>query len=351
MIRTRTFIVIYCVFFSLFSVALTYAQTAQEIAQKSFRSTVLLVMEDVNGQALTLGSGFFVKKGEIATNLHVVKGATGGYAKLIDEKTKYEIEGITAVDPKRDLVILKIANIRSPVLSLGNSDAVQIGEPIFVVGNPKGLEGTFSQGIISGIRKIGADKILQITAPISPGSSGGPVLNQAGKVIGISVATFKGGQNLNFAIPSSYLKNLLAKIGTVNPLTKSKQGESQRSILSDIGGNSTEGVTVENFIWDNDYDNSYVRIQGFTFSIRNHLRSAISNIFALIIFYDRNGSPLDVIPLKFSNLIPAKLAKRASSSADYSIKKMTTSYKRISKFKDSPDTKVEFRILDFEIVD
>ena len=298
-----------------------------------------------------LAAVFFVKNGEIATNLHVIKGAAGGYAKLIGEKTKYDIEGVTAVDPKRDLVILKIANVNSQALSIGNSDTVQVGEPVFVVGNPKGLEGTFSQGIISGIRKVGSDKILQITAPISPGSSGGPVLNKRGQVVGVSVATFKGGQNLNFAIPSSYLKILLSKTRVVKPLPKSKQGNIQRSILSDIGGSSTEGVTVENFIWDNDYDNPYTRNQGFTFSIRNHLRSSVSDILALIIFYDRKGLPLDVIPLKFSNLIPAKLAKRASSSADYSIKKMTTSYKGVSEFKDSPDTKIEFRILDFKIVE
>ncbi|MCD6184647.1 MAG: serine protease [Deltaproteobacteria bacterium] len=349
--KIKIFIALYYIFFILFGVTLTYAQTAQEIAKKTFRSTVLLVMEDANGQPLSLGSGFFVRNGEIATNLHVVEGAAGGYAKLMDEKTKYDIEGVTAVDTKRDLVILKISNVRSQALSIGNSDAVQVGEPIFVVGNPKGLEGTFSQGIISSIRTIGSDKILQITAPISPGSSGGPVLNKKGKVIGVSVATFKGGQNLNFAIPASYLKTLLSKTGIVKPLAKSKQGKNQRSILSNIGGSSTEGIIGESFVWDNNYDNSYIRNQGFTFSIRNHLRSAVSNILVLIIFYDRSGLPLDVIPLKFSNLIPPKLAKRVSSSADYSIKKMTTSYKGVSKFKDSPDTKIEFRILDFKIVE
>jgi S1-C subfamily serine protease len=81
---------------------------------------------------------------------------------------------------------------------------------------------TLSLGSVSSIRNVGTDKLLQITAPISPGSSGGPVLNSRGTVIGISVATFKGGQNLNFAIPSSYLKVLLGKTGSVKPLTQAK---------------------------------------------------------------------------------------------------------------------------------
>src|SRR5437867_3634378 len=80
-----------------------YFQTAQEIARKAFASTVLLVMEDRNGQPLSLGSGFFVATGEIASNLHVIEGATRGYAKLVGQTAKYDIEGILALDPERDL--------------------------------------------------------------------------------------------------------------------------------------------------------------------------------------------------------------------------------------------------------
>ena len=196
------------------------AQTPQQIAKKALASTVLLVMEDANGQPLSLGSGFFVRNGQVATNLHVVKGASRGYAKLVGQKTKYDIEGITAVDAERDLVILKISVPGAQAISLGDSDTVQIGAPIYAVGNPRGLEGTFSQGIISSIRKVETDKILQLTAPISPGSSGGPVLNSKGQVIGVSVATFRGGQNLNFAIPSNYLKKLMGQIGPAKPLSK-----------------------------------------------------------------------------------------------------------------------------------
>jgi S1-C subfamily serine protease len=138
------------------------AQTPQDIAKQAFGSTVLLVMEDANGQPRSLGSGFFIRDGEIASNLHVVEGAARGYAKIIGQKAKYDIEGISAVDPERDLVVLKISGAHAPALTLGNSESVQVGEVVYAVGNPQGLEGTFSQGIVSSIREVGTDTLLQI---------------------------------------------------------------------------------------------------------------------------------------------------------------------------------------------
>ena len=140
---------------------------------------------------LRLGSGFFVRKGLVATNLHVVEDAAKGYAKRVGQETKYVIEGITARDDGNDLVIIKVSALDVPALTLGDSDAVQVGEAVYAVGNPRGLDGTFSQGVISSIREVKTRKRLQFTAPISPGSSGGPVLNEVGEVIGISVAIFR----------------------------------------------------------------------------------------------------------------------------------------------------------------
>ncbi len=200
-------------------------------------------MEDTNGQPLSLGSGFFVGDGQIATNLHVVEGAARGYVKLVGQETKFNIEGYTAIDEKRDLIILKVTAFRTQIISLGNSDLVEVGQTVYAVGNPRGLEGTFSDGIISSIRPVGTDKLIQITAPLSPGSSGGPVLNRRGEVIGVSVLTIRDGQNLNFAIPSNYLKGLLSKVGYTRSLSQTKPIIGQRSLLADLGSGSTEGVT------------------------------------------------------------------------------------------------------------
>ncbi len=193
-------------------------QTPQQIAKKAFRSTVLLVMEDAEGQPLSFGSGFFIGDGQIATNFHVVEGAASGHAKLVGKEAKFNIEGWTAIDAQRDLIILKVPTFGPEVISLGNSDLTEVGETVYAVGNPRGLEGTFSDGIISSIRLLESGKLIQITAPISSGSSGGPVLNQKGEAIGVSVLSVRDGQNLNFAIPSNYLKNLLTKVGRAKPL-------------------------------------------------------------------------------------------------------------------------------------
>ncbi len=162
----------------------------------------MLVMHDDNGQPLSLGSGFFVKENVVATNLHVVEVAAGGYAKIVGAKPKYDIVGYVAIDKRSDLVLLKIKDVKAPTLSLGDGNKVAIGDELFVVGNPKGLEGTFSKGIVSAIRTVGQNSILQITAPISPGSSGGPVLDEQGKVIGVAVATSRN-YSPNLAASSS----------------------------------------------------------------------------------------------------------------------------------------------------
>lgn len=201
------------------------AQTVPQIAEKALAATVSLEMRDKNGALLSRGSGFFVRSNLIATNYHVIEGAARGTAKLVDRYKTYTIEGITATDKTNDLVLLKVSVYGINPLPLGDSNTVRIGEKIYVAGNPLGLEGTVSDGIISSRRDRYTKERLQMTAPISPGSSGGPVLNRKGKVIGVSVATFRAleAQNLNFAIPSNYLKALLNRSGIAKPFSQQSQ--------------------------------------------------------------------------------------------------------------------------------
>lgn len=318
------------------------AQTVQEIAERAFGSTVLLVMEDANGQSLSLGSGFVVRAGEVVTNLHVVEGAARGYAKLIGQEMKYNIDSVTAVDAERDLVILKVLATGGPVLAIGNSDSVQVGETIYAVGNPHGLEGTFSQGIVSSVRQIGTDKLLQITAPISPGSSGGPVLNSRGEVIGVSVATFNGGQNLNFAIPSSYLLTLLETPRTETPLEQATAVYAQSSILTDTGGRSTEGLVGTSFTYGG------LGLDGisYSYSLANKMRVPVRNVSGLIVFYDMQDSPIDVQAIVYNNIIPAGLAKRITGgNVHQSVRYLNTGDSLTS----IPKGRIEIRILNFEI--
>ena len=184
------------------------AQDAIEIAKKTFPSTVSIVMQDKFKQPLSLGSGFIVKNGKVVTNVHVIKGAV--YGEIIEDDTKqtHKIVGYTSIDNNNDLVILSVPTLTKSGISIVNKMPV-IGERIYAIGNPKGLAGTISDGIVSGIRDIGNNKLIQITAPISPGSSGGPVVNQNGEVIGVSVASLNAGQNLNFAVPGHYINQLI----------------------------------------------------------------------------------------------------------------------------------------------
>ena len=169
----------------------------------------------------TQGSGFFIGDGLVATNYHVINGAKSGKVKLANKLNRYDIEGVTATDKDNDLAIIKVNSLNVPPLPLGNSDKVKVGEIIYAVGNPRGFEGTFSSGIISNIREKGTarinDQVLQFTAAISKGSSGGAVVNHWGDVIGIVTETRDDGQNLNFAIPVNTLKVLLNQVGPVRP--------------------------------------------------------------------------------------------------------------------------------------
>ena len=216
--------------------------TPEEIAQKASGSTVFLDMD--NGT----GSGFFVGPGQIATNYHVIEGSVRGTARLVGTDREYAIIGYTAIDRDRDLAILKVRAFSAEPLVLGNSNNINVNDDIYAVGNPLGrdyLEGTVSDGKISGLREDSTRKWIQITAPITHGNSGGPVLNNKGEVIGISTAIIvddevmlkyevknsKGEeigsvklprrreQNLNFAVHVDELKALLNLVGPPKPLS------------------------------------------------------------------------------------------------------------------------------------
>ena len=252
----------------------TSAPTAEQIAEKALAATVYLEMTGRNGKTLGIGSGFFVRQNLIATNFHVVEGAAKGTAKQVGKYAKYSIDGVFATDQKNDLAILKVTAFRGEPLPLGDSDTVKIGETVYVAGNPKRLEGTFSDGIISSIRGSASRKLLQMTAPMSPGSSGGPALNGKGEVIGVSFATIEGGQNLNFAIPSNYLKSLLKRLVPAKPYQQEVQTTADAVELVAAIADYDKSIRLEP-----DYADDYVN--------RGHLKSQLSQYFGAIADYSR----------------------------------------------------------------
>ena len=196
------------------------AEDVPQFAEDALAATVYLEMTDAQVLPISYGSGFFVSQEHIVTNYHVIAGAAHGTAKRVGKTRTYLIQGIIAIDVDNDLALLQVTIPDVKPLRLGDSNKVRIGDQVYVAGSPKGLEGTFSDGIISRISRREGKEHLQMTAPISPGSSGGPVLNSKGKVIGVAFMTMEGGQNLNFAIPSKYVKALLNTKGTLTPLAQ-----------------------------------------------------------------------------------------------------------------------------------
>jgi hypothetical protein len=192
------------------SVCLAQTKAIKEIVKEYGRAVVLIRTASLQDEVIGLGSGFIVdSRGVIVTNYHVINGAFIGVARLLDGSV-HEILGVIAVDPKRDLAVLKVTGENLPTVRLGNSDTIEVGEDVVAIGNPKGYENTVSKGIISSVKKFAEDfKMLGTDASISEGSSGGPLFNSRGDVIGITTLSVEGGQNLNFAVPINYVKPLL----------------------------------------------------------------------------------------------------------------------------------------------
>ena len=228
---------------------------AEDIAEKALAATVYLEMKDTNGKTLGIGSGFFVQPNLIATNYHVIEGAANGTAKRVGKSTTYNVEGVTATDKINDLTLLKVKASGIKPLPLGDNNKIQIWETVYVTWSPEG-SGMLSKGIISSTQSKDTKERIEISRGSSgdlnntvppksitrrlptafgssffPGSSGGPVLNTKGEVVGMSFMTFEGGGISNFVIPSETLKKLMKQAKTVKPLAQEKKSISAETYL------------------------------------------------------------------------------------------------------------------------
>jgi S1-C subfamily serine protease len=184
-------------------------------------SVVAIATYDSSGEPLMTGSGFFLRPGQVVTNLHVVRGAVRAEIKTLDGKGKvFPINGTLAVDEEGDLALLSVdmPPERSKSTELA-SELPDEGEPIFVIGNPLKLEGSVSDGIVSAVREVpNSYHIIQITAPISHGNSGSPVFNMKGQVLGVVTVKVTNGQNINLALAAARVAEL--KAGKIQPLSE-----------------------------------------------------------------------------------------------------------------------------------
>jgi len=183
---------------------------AEKIFKENSGTVVVIVALDVKGNSVSQGSGFIVRAdGAVVTNYHVISNATDITIKAGDKVL--EAEGLLHIDKENDLVILKAKGKNLQAVKFGDIEKLNVGEKVYVISSPQGLENTISEGILSGIRELDPKrKILQITAPISQGSSGGPVFNKNGEVIGIATFLIKEAQNINFAMPVNLIKEKIS---------------------------------------------------------------------------------------------------------------------------------------------
>jgi hypothetical protein len=194
------------------SVTPAFGQGASPAVREAASQVVTLRGYDADGQLTAQGSGFFFGPGRIATNFHVIAGAS--VVKVIDAAgdTIASADSADAVDAGLDLAILRAPAGRTGGLGV-ETFYPDVGDQVWTYGSPKGLTGTMSDGIVSAVRERGGRTVLQISAPISPGSSGGPVLDARGQVVGVTMSSVRGGQNLNFAVPARELAALAARRG------------------------------------------------------------------------------------------------------------------------------------------
>jgi len=309
--------------------------TVSQITKKYSPSVVTIVALDKNDQPLSLGSGFFINTtGDTVTNHHVLEGSAKGIIKTF-EGEKGEVIEILKDDPKLDLLVVETSLRNTLPVVLGDSDAIILGEKIVALGNPAGSKATVSNGIITGARTRGGLELIEITASISPGSSGGPVFNLFGEVIGVATAFLDSREGLNFALPVNYLKTLKLNRLELNSLPR------MTIKLTDI---EREGALMEIFDIHYDYDLNSQHLTGIKFAIRNLSNYPIRNIKVFFVYKNSLGEVVSYSAKTYKGPILPKLPLLFSN-------RHTIHYLRKwdSHYRDWTEGTVEIRILDYKI--
>jgi len=310
---------------------------AARIARENLPSMVTLIALDDRDQPLALGSGFFVTRdGVLVTNAHVVSGAhrvlvrwrgqSGVALKILNFARKY------------DLVTIQTSFTSTPPVLFADSNTAAAGQDVVVLGSPQGLEGTVSTGIIGGLRTISGVRYLQITAPISPGSSGGPVFNAQGRVIAISTATSAKGQNLNFALPVNLLRD-------VPPASIAFAAAKPEPFDLRDGDRLKDLVYFNNIIEEFGFFAEGSTLNSLTASLQNRTSDTISDVRVLVVVRSPRGEVLDFHLRDFKGtVIPPGLAKQVA------IPISTRGFRTWGSGIDYDRGSYEIRLLDYKVV-
>jgi S1-C subfamily serine protease len=189
------------------------------------RSSIVLIV-GAGGDEVAQGSGFIIAKNRVVTNYHVIEGLSEAYARFADGHTE-SVQGVVTADKSQDIAVLEVPTSGRPSLPLGDDIALREGDPVLALGAPRGLDLTLTNGIVSAFRNAGGQFLIQNTAPIAPGSSGGPLLNSSGQVIGITSMLLTNTPGVYFSIGISQVRALLKAPATASqPFAQWASGKS-----------------------------------------------------------------------------------------------------------------------------
>lgn len=177
------------------------ALSAQEIFKRVSPSVMVVESLDAEGKVTKFGSGVVIASGQVVTNRHVIEG---GISFRVEHNGEKWAAKLIKVDPDHDLAELSVDGLNAPALQVRDSSKLAVGEKVYAIGAPEGLELTISEGLISGLREFDSGRVIQTSAAISPGSSGGGLIDAEGRLVGITTFYLKEGQSLNFALPAEW---------------------------------------------------------------------------------------------------------------------------------------------------
>lgn len=185
------------------------ALSPREIAANAQAAVLVIKALDADGDTAGVGTGFVVREdGAFVTNFHVVQHAASLHVETLDGRVFRDVS-VLAFDAPSDLAVLRVEGRGMRALPLGSDADAQVGDRVFVMGNPLGMTGTFTDGMVSARRPVNGVSMLQVSAAIAPGSSGGPVMNERGEVIGVATMFADGAAGLSLAVPARYVRPLL----------------------------------------------------------------------------------------------------------------------------------------------
>jgi S1-C subfamily serine protease len=189
-------------------------KSGEQLFAELSRSTARITVHDVSGRTVGLGSGVVVGNGQVITNCHVATAGGTLSVKVGGEQFSASVE---VADEEFDLCRLSVSGLTAPAVPIGSIESLRTGQKVYAIGAPQGLELTISDGIVSAFRDMPQGRIIQTTSPISPGSSGGPLFDAYGRLVGIMTFQHRSGQNLNFAVPADWIGQIRSRAAT-NPL-------------------------------------------------------------------------------------------------------------------------------------